>query len=43
LCSSLRLPVTSFLFSTNILLSSLFSNILSPCSSLNVRDQYLVL
>jgi hypothetical protein len=39
LCSSLQLPVTSSLFSPNILFNTLFSNILSLCSSLNVRDQ----
>jgi hypothetical protein len=32
-------PVTSSLFGPNILLSTLFSNTLSLCSSLNVRDQ----
>jgi hypothetical protein len=32
-------PVTSSLFGPNILLSTLFSNILSLCSSLNVREQ----
>jgi hypothetical protein len=31
--------VTSFLFGPNILLSTLFSNTLSLCSSFNVRDQ----
>jgi hypothetical protein len=31
-------PVTSSLFGPNILLSTLFSNILSLCSSFNVRD-----
>jgi hypothetical protein len=39
LCSFLHSPVTSSLFSPNILLSTLFSNTLSLCSSLNVRDQ----
>jgi hypothetical protein len=39
LCNFLHSPVTSFLFSPNILLSTLFSNTLSLCSSLNVRDQ----
>jgi hypothetical protein len=38
LCSFLQPPVTS-LFGPNILLSTLFSNTLSLCSSLNVRDQ----
>jgi hypothetical protein len=32
-------PVTSSLFGLNILLNTLFSNTLSLCSSLNVRDQ----
>jgi hypothetical protein len=31
-------PITSSIFSPNILLSTLFSNILSVCSSLNVRE-----
>jgi hypothetical protein len=31
--------VISLLFGSNTLLSTLFSNILSPCPSLNVRDQ----
>jgi hypothetical protein len=39
LCSFLQPPVTSSLFGPNILLSTLFSNILSLCCSLNVRDQ----
>jgi hypothetical protein len=39
LCSFLRPPVTSSRFGPNILLSTLFSNTPSPCSSLNVRDQ----
>jgi hypothetical protein len=38
LCSFLHLPVTPFLFRTNILLSTLFSNTLGLCSSLTVRD-----
>jgi hypothetical protein len=38
LYSFLHPPVTPHLFSQNILLSNLFSNILSLCSSLNVRD-----
>jgi hypothetical protein len=37
-CSFLHLPVTASLIGPNILLSRLFSNILSLCSSLNVRD-----
>jgi hypothetical protein len=37
LCSFLQLPVTSSLFSPNILLSTLFRNILSLWSSLNVQ------
>jgi hypothetical protein len=41
LCSFLQPPITSILFSPNILLSTLFSNTLSLCSSLNVRDQVL--
>jgi hypothetical protein len=39
LCSFLQPPVTSSLFSTNILLSTLFSNTLSLYSSLNAKDQ----
>jgi hypothetical protein len=39
LCSFFYCPVTSSLFGPNILLSTLFSNTLSLCSSLNVRDQ----
>jgi hypothetical protein len=39
LCSSLQ-PVISSLFSPCILLSTLFSNTLSLCSSLNVRDRF---
>ena len=39
LCSFLHSPVTSFLLVPNILLSTLFSNTLSLCSSLNVSDQ----
>jgi hypothetical protein len=38
LCSFLQPPVTSYLFGPNIL-NTLFSNTLSLCSSLNVRDQ----
>jgi hypothetical protein len=38
LCSFLP-PTTSSLFCQNILLSTQFSNTLSVCSSLNVRDQ----
>jgi hypothetical protein len=38
-CSFLQPPVTSSLFDPNILLNTLFSNTLSLCSSLNVRDQ----
>jgi hypothetical protein len=34
-----QLPIISPLFGQNILLSTLFSNILILCSSLNVRDQ----
>jgi hypothetical protein len=39
LCNFLHSPVTSFHLGTNILLRTLFSNILSLCSSLIVRDQ----
>jgi hypothetical protein len=39
LCSFLHTPVTSSLLAPNILLSTLFSNTLSPCSSLYVGDQ----
>jgi hypothetical protein len=39
LCSVLRPPVTSSPFGPNILLSTLFSNIHSLCSSHNARDQ----
>jgi hypothetical protein len=38
LCSFFQPPTTSFLCGPNILLSTLFSNALSLCSSLNVRD-----
>jgi hypothetical protein len=38
LCSFLQPSVTSFLFDQNILLSTLFSNPHSLCSSLYVRD-----
>jgi hypothetical protein len=39
LCSFLQPPVTSSLHGPNILLSTLFSNTLSLCSSFKVRDQ----
>jgi hypothetical protein len=39
LCSLLHSPVASSLLGLNILLSILFSNTLSLCSSLSVRDQ----
>jgi hypothetical protein len=39
LCSFLQSPVTWSLFGPNILRSTLFSNTLSLCSSLNVKDQ----
>jgi hypothetical protein len=39
LCNFLYSPVTSYLFGPNIFLSTLFSNTLSLCFSLNVRDQ----
>jgi hypothetical protein len=38
-CSFCQPPITSSLFSPNILLSTLFSNTLNLYSSLNVRDQ----
>jgi hypothetical protein len=45
LCSLLHFPVASSLLGPNILLSTLFSNTLSLCSSLSVRyhhnEQYL--
>ncbi|PNF43690.1 hypothetical protein B7P43_G14620 [Cryptotermes secundus] len=41
LCNFLPPPETSTLFGPNILLTTLFSNTLSLCSSLNVRDQVL--
>ena len=39
LCSLFHFPVTSSLLDPNILLSTLFSNTLSLCSSLNVSDR----
>ena len=39
LCNFLHSPVISSLLAQNIFLSSLFSNTLNLCSSLNVRDQ----
>jgi polysaccharide pyruvyl transferase WcaK-like protein len=39
LCNFLPSPITSSLFGPNILLRTLFSNTLSLCSSLSVRDQ----
>jgi phosphate starvation-inducible membrane PsiE len=39
LCNILHSPVTSSLLVPNILLRTLFSNTLSLCSSLSVRDQ----
>jgi hypothetical protein len=39
LCSFLQLPVTSSRFDRNILLCTLFSNTLTLCFSLDVRDQ----
>src|SRR5215468_10260625 len=39
LCSLLHSPVASSLFGPNILLSTLFSNTLSLCPSLSMRDQ----
>jgi hypothetical protein len=40
LCSFLYSPVTSPFLSPNIVLSTLFSNTLSLCSSLNVKDKF---
>jgi hypothetical protein len=40
-CNFLQSPVTSSLLSPNIFLSTLFSNTLSLCSSLNMDDQVL--
>jgi hypothetical protein len=40
LCSLLRSPVTSSHLGPNIPLSTLFSNTLSLCSSLSVRDKF---
>jgi hypothetical protein len=39
LCNLLHSHITSFLLHPNIFLSTLFSNTLSLCSSLSVRDQ----
>jgi hypothetical protein len=39
LCSYLQSPITSSLFDQNFLLSTLFSNTISLCSFLIVRDQ----
>jgi hypothetical protein len=39
LCGFLHHAITPSLFGPNILLTTLFSNTLSLCSSLNVRDQ----
>jgi hypothetical protein len=39
LCNFLHSPVTSSVLGPNILLRTLFSNTLSLCSSLSVRDQ----
>jgi hypothetical protein len=39
LCSFLQPPVISALFGPNIVLNTLFSNIFSLCSSLDIRDQ----
>jgi len=36
----LQLPVTSFMLDHHIFLSNLFSDTLSPCSSLSFRDQF---
>jgi hypothetical protein len=43
LCNFLHSPVTSSVLSPNILLSTLFSNTLSLCSSLSVRYQVILL
>jgi hypothetical protein len=40
LCNFLHSPVTSSLLGPNILLRTLFSNTLSLCSSLSVRDRF---
>ena len=40
LCSILHSPVTSSLLGPNILLSTLFSNTINLCSSLNVSDRF---
>jgi hypothetical protein len=40
LCSFLHPPITSLLFGPNIVPSTLFSNTLSLCSSLKVRDRH---
>jgi hypothetical protein len=39
ICSLLQPPTTSSLFNQNIFISTLFSNTLSLCSFLNIRDQ----
>jgi hypothetical protein len=39
LCNSLNPPITSYLFGPNILFNTRFSNTLSLCPSLNVREQ----
>jgi hypothetical protein len=39
LCNFLHCPVTSSLLGPNIPLSTLFSNTVTLCSSLDVRDQ----
>jgi hypothetical protein len=41
LCSFSQSPLTSYLFGSNIHLSTLFSNTLSLSSSLSIRDQVL--
>jgi hypothetical protein len=41
LCNFLQRPIISFLFRTNILLSTLYTNTLNLCSSFNVRDKFL--
>jgi hypothetical protein len=43
LCSFLQPPVTSSLLGPNIFLSTLFSNTLNLCSSLDVRDKVIVI
>jgi hypothetical protein len=39
MCTLFHPPITSILFGPNTFLTTLFSNTLSPCPSLNVRNQ----